>query len=79
MDQITGERRVNHKPWEQLVIWLFELVINHNQSTHGQNMSINDDIAPPWMKFYDNSFMLLDERSVMFNSLCIFIEYFSRT
>ena len=30
-----------------------ELVINHNQSTHAQNLDIMDDIAPPQMKFYD--------------------------
>lgn len=34
---------------ERRVIHLLELVTSHDQSAHGQNMRMTDDIMPPWM------------------------------
>lgn len=49
-----------------LVVHLLEMVVNHNQSTHGQNMVIVDVVACPWIKFKTSltTLMSLDEQSV---------------
>lgn len=50
-----------------LVIHLLEMVVNHIQSAHGQNMAIMDVVANPWMKIETSltTLMPLDERSVV--------------
>lgn len=49
-----------------LVVHLLEMVVNHNRSTHGQNMVIVDVVACPWIKFKTSltTLMSLDEQSV---------------
>lgn len=43
MDHITIERGANDELHEWQVIHLLELVIDHKQSYHGQNIEIVDD------------------------------------
>ena len=53
VDWVTNQRRVDDEPRERQVIHLLELVINHNWSTHAQNLGIMEDIVPLWMNNYN--------------------------